>query len=40
MQAVAMPLEEVGQGLAIPGSNPFEQMDRFTRRVVHDVAHT
>ena len=40
MQAIAMPLEQVGQGLAIPGADPLEQTDRFTGRVVHDLAPT
>jgi len=39
-QAVAVPLEEVGERAAIPGSEPLEQVDGFTRWVVHDLAHT
>ena len=39
-QPVAVPLEQVGQRPAIPGSEPLEQVDGFTRWVVHDLAHT
>jgi hypothetical protein len=39
-QAVAVPLEQVGQRPAIPGSKPLEQADGFARWVVRDLAHT
>jgi len=39
-KAVAVPLEQVGQRPAIPGSEPLEQVDAFTGWVVHDLAHT
>ena len=35
---VVVPLEQVGQGPAIPGSDPLEQVDGFTRWVVHALA--
>ena len=39
-QPVAVPLEQLGQRLAIPGSKPLEQVNVLTRWVVHDLAHT
>jgi hypothetical protein len=39
-QTDTVPLEQLGQRLAVAGSELLEQADRFTRRVVHDIAHT
>jgi hypothetical protein len=37
-QQVVVPLEPVGKRPAIPGSEPLEQVDGFTRWVVHALA--
>ena len=39
-QPVAVPLEQVGERPAIPGSEPLDQADGLARWIFYDVAHT
>ena len=39
-QSIAMPLVQVGERVAVAGTEPLEQMHGLARWIVHELAHT